>query len=162
MKFVSLGILLIVCSGLGGCGQGQTSKAATPAFQSPAPAAATQPASQVYGSSPSSLTNRVQAAAATQPASEIYREVTEADGIKFYSTAQKETYQFDALHEEGYECGVIGPDGKKIQIALVSTTVDRGRVETKDLGVLMIEAPNTLLATESQIRQLRTLQSSGQ
>jgi hypothetical protein len=98
------------------------------------------------------------------PVSEEYRQVSREDGIRFYSRASSVELLGDGtLQEEGFECGVIGDDGKEIPIALTSTTTDHGRIKTKDFGVLKIMGANgmrtKLFATESQIKKLRVLQS---
>jgi hypothetical protein len=105
-------------------------------------------------------------------AGEVYRQVSPNDGIHFYSRASSVELLPDPnakpfegnLHEEGFECGVVGADGKEIVIALVSTTIDHGRIQTKDFGVLKLETGSNmagkLLATESQIKKLRALQQA--
>ena len=96
---------------------------------------------------------------------EAYRQVTAEDGIRFYSRAHMVTSSGGNLHEEGFECFVVGDDGKNIEIALVSAAVDNGDIKTKNFGILHEEMGSnlvgTLFATESQIKKLRELQSSG-
>jgi hypothetical protein len=101
----------------------------------------------------------------TARASEVYRQVDREDGIRFYSRAASvELLPDGSLHQEGFECGVIGDDGKEIRIALVSTTIDHGQIKTKDFGILKQKMASNnaaqLFAMESQIKQLRALQSS--
>jgi hypothetical protein len=152
-----VGMLLVVFCGLGGCAKSITSpngEPSKPAMQ------ASQPPTTAAGAASKE-------AAATQLAPEIYRQVNPEDGIRFYSRATSEEFRADGyLHQEGFECGVIGDDHKEIGIALVSTTIDHGLIRTKDFGILKTEMVSPmvlkLLATESQIKKLRALQSSRQ
>jgi hypothetical protein len=112
------------------------------------------------------ISAKEQVLAQTTAVPEVYRQVTSTDGIRFYSRVHSESFSGGRLHEEGLECGVIGDDGKEIGIALVSTTVDDGQIQTKDFGILKEEMVSPMIlklfATESQIKKLRALQSSYQ
>lgn len=105
----------------------------------------------------------------------VYRQVSAEDRIRFYSESSTIELLPDpdakplqaSLHEEGFECGVIGDNGKKVEIVLVSTTVDHGQIKTRDFGILKLQPAAQgmaikLFATETQIKKLRALQSSGQ
>lgn len=98
------------------------------------------------------------------PAVEVYREVTQEDGIRYYERLQSEVFRNGRSSAVGFECGVVGADGKRVGIELLSTTVDDGEIQTKDFGILKREAGNNftvkLFATESQIAKLREFQSS--
>ena len=107
----------------------------------------------------------VVAQTSTASSADTYREIKPEDGVDFYSRSSSQELRADGnLYMEGFECGVIDGNGKEINIALLSTTVDRGLIRTKDLGVLKIQPSQSmgvkLLATESQIEILRSLQTS--
>ena len=107
---------------------------------------------------------------------EVYREVTAADGIRFnarFSSVSTVTepnpaiprlstdYTTAQVSIEGLELVVIGDDKKEIAIPLASPTVAYSQIQTKDFGIIKIEMNSNLgakfFATESQIKQLRTL-----
>jgi hypothetical protein len=94
---------------------------------------------------------------------EVYRQVSQDDGIRYYERLQSEVFRNGRSSAVGFECGVVGADGKRIGIELLSTTVDDGEIQTKDFGVLKREAGDNftvkLFAMESQIKKLRELQS---
>jgi len=108
-----------------------------------------------------------------KPAAEVYRQVTREDGIRFYSRASSievvpdpnEKPREASFHEEGFECGVIGNDGKEIAIELITQTVDHSRIQTKAFGILKLQVENgmaaSLFATESQIKKLIAFQLTG-
>jgi hypothetical protein len=97
-------------------------------------------------------------------ASGVYRPLGSKDDIRFYVRAQELGTRNGVFYAKGYECGVIGDNGKEIGIALVSTTVNDGQIKTKDFGILKMvmlhDSTVTLLATESQVKKLHELQSS--
>lgn len=97
---------------------------------------------------------------------EAYRSISPEDGLKLHYKTHAEVYSGGNLTEMNFELLLVGRDGKDINIPLASSTVNEGRIETKDFGTLKIEAINSnsteILATEDQIKKLRTLLSSGQ
>ncbi len=166
MSRTYIGLLVVVSCGLVGCGRGTNSPSAGPSKL--ATQASQAPTTEESRLMSSTAAQHVAASGPAAPAApEVYRQVSREDGIRFYSRASSEELLGDGtLHEEGFECGVIGDDGKEIGIALVSTTVDRGLIRTKDIGILKTKSggpmANRLLATEGQIKKLRALQSSNQ
>jgi ankyrin repeat protein len=137
-----------------GCGKEPSTKA------NPTP---TQPTAKLETNavSPPLTTNE---AATLKQTADTYRQVSLDDNIQFYSRMQSEAFLDGKTQCEGFEFGIIGDDGKEIGIALVSTTVIDGKIETKDFGILKIEAVNPginrLFATDSQIKKLRALRPS--
>jgi hypothetical protein len=112
------------------------------------------------GSSDSATTNT----APPKASADGYRQVSEQDGIRFFSRSDSVGVRGGALHAEGLTFGVIGRDGAEIRINLLSTTVDQGQIQTKDFGILKLEMNSSMqskvFATDTQIKMLRTLQAS--
>jgi len=107
-----------------------------------------------------------------QQSAEQYRQVRPEDKIHFYSQAVSSAVVDDAaapfgksFEEAGYQCGIIGRHGSRIEIPLASDVVERGNVITRDLGILKIVPTGpglvrTLYATEAQIHKLQALSLS--
>jgi hypothetical protein len=128
-----VGLLLFSVCGLAGCGN--TTAGPSESTSSPEPRAAA-------------------------PSPEVYREVRPADGIKFYSKTHMEMYRGGALHEEQFQLFLIGDDGKDIPVDLASTTVDEGRVETKEFGILKIDVPRVRLLNYARYNHPATRQNT--
>jgi hypothetical protein len=102
-------------------------------------------------------------AAAPQPPPEVYREVKQEDNIRWNFKSHGVIVENGIAKSEGFHFYVTGDNGKQIEIALTSTTVEHGQIQTKDFGMLKWESnvsADKLFATESQIQKLRALEAS--
>lgn len=136
----SIGIFFVVVFGLvGGCGQSHSTGGG-----------------MTYADMVKKSKEEAQA-----PVPEIYRPVSRQDGIRFWSQMDSYSLVNGEFNAEGFQFGVIGDDGKKIRIALASSTVARGEIKTVDFGILKQEVASAtagqMFATESQITKLRAL-----